>query len=91
MPTKAIDKPEAKAEVKAPRDPNLAGPEFKECAGQPLVDVQLQMLEPDETNVKPNQTFHYTFNDTDYFIERGRHKKIPRDHYLMLRVGMPRL
>ena len=72
-------------------NPNLAGDEYRECKGQPLVDVQLPILEGDESNVAPDQTFHYTFNGEDYKIERGRRTRIPRDHFLMLRVGMPRL
>lgn len=73
------------------KDPNLSGKEWKECAGQPLVDVNLPMLEPDENNPNPDQMFRYQFNNVDYKIERGRRMRIPRDHYLMLRVGMPRL
>lgn len=87
MATKTVEKPV----VKNVGDPNLAGKEWGECAGNPLVDVKLPYLEPDENNVKPDQTFHYTFNGNDYTIERGRNKRIPRDHFLILRVGMPNL
>jgi hypothetical protein len=73
-------------------NPNLASEkDWPGFGGQPLVDVRLPLQEPDENNVKPSQIFKYTINSVDYTIERGRNKKIPRDHFLVLRVGMPNL
>jgi hypothetical protein len=84
MPTKA-----KAAEVAADPNLKLAGKEWNECAGQPMVEIKLSLLEPDEDNVKPDQVFHYTFNGEPYSFRRGRKEFIPRDHFILIYQGMP--
>ena len=63
---------------------DVAGEDFRECAGQPLVEVRAPYLEADENNVKPDQRIKYKVNGFTYYIERGRRTKIPKDHYMIL-------
>jgi len=79
-------------------DPNLklAGPEWGECAGQPLVEVKLPLQEPDENNPHPDQNVHYIIasknsKNTDYVLVRGRKSFIPRDHFLVLYQSFPEI
>lgn len=69
---------------------NLAGPEWGACKGQPLVDIRLPLLDGDENNITPDQTFRYSFANVngagkeDFSFQRGRTAKIPRDHFLFI-------
>jgi hypothetical protein len=86
-------------EIPVSTDPNLklAGKEWNECAGQPLVEIKLPVLEADESGAKPDQVYRYTIvshksgNNVDYQIVRGRKTLIPRDHFLVLYNSMPEI